>query len=305
MGFVCSAYPVCRIELKSNKNRHIPTLGSRVTSLVSVALVLFLLGIMAFLGFIGANLSNELRHNLGFIIRMEQGASESAINNVKEALTTSGAVSAMTYFSSDEIYAQEQALMGEDFSQLLDVNPYSAEFDVKVKTQFAVPDSIAILSASYEKMSEVEEVISESTIINGIDRTLRRAGIVTGILVLLLGIVAIALIRNAVYLSVYSRRFIIHTMKLVGATGSFIRRPFVRASVLNGLVAGIIATALVTGLIYYATSFDPIFAVVFNGTNVFITFILLIITGMLICGLTAAAATNKYLRSTYDEMFMK
>lgn len=276
-----------------------------MTSLVSVALVLFLLGIMAVLGLIGANLSNELRHNLGFIVRMEQGASESSISKVKESLTVNAAVGAMTYISAEDIFAQEQSLMGEDFSQLLDANPYSAEFDVKVKPQFAFPDSIAALTAIYESLPEVEEVISESTIIKGIDRTLRRVGLITAVLILLLGVVAVALIRNAVYLSVYSRRFIIHTMKLVGATGAFIRRPFVRASILNGLIAGIVATILVGGLLYYAESFDPIFSVVFTSVYICALALILIITGMLICGITAAAATNKFLRSTYDEMFLK
>lgn len=276
-----------------------------MTSLVSVSLVLFLLGIMGVIALIGGNLNNELRHNLGFIIRMEQGASANSNNIVKQALMASPAISLLSFVSAEDIYLQEQQLMGEDFAQLLDANPYSAEFDVKVHPAYAHPDSIENLCAAFSAYTEVEEVISESTIIEGIDRTLKRAGLFTALSAILLGIVAIALIRNAVFLSVYSRRFIIHTMKLVGATGSFIRKPFVKASVLNGILAGLIATLLIAALLYYATTLDSIFTTVFTAPNIVILGILLIIAGMLICGLTAVAATNKYLRSTYDEMFLK
>lgn len=276
-----------------------------MTSLVSVSLVLFLLGIMGVIALIGGNLNNELRHNLGFIIRMEQGASANSNNIVKQALMASPAISLLSFVSAEDIYLQEQQLMGEDFAQLLDANPYSAEFDVKVHPAYAHPDSIENLCAAFSAYPEVEEVISESTIIEGIDRTLKRAGLFTALSAILLGIVAIALIRNAVFLSVYSRRFIIHTMKLVGATGSFIRKPFVKASVLNGILAGLIATLLIAALLYYATKLDSIFTTVFTAPNIVILGILLIIAGMLICGLTAVAATNKYLRSTYDEMFLK
>ncbi len=276
-----------------------------MTSLVSVSLVLFLLGIMAVTVIIACNLNDQLRHNLGFIVRMQQGASEQSISTADQALKASKAVSTVTYVSADDIYAQEQTLMGEDFAQLLDANPYSAEFDVKVQPQYAFTDSIAALTAFFAGLPEVEEVISESTVIDGIDRTLKRFGLILAALIVLLGVVAVALIRNAVFLSIYSRRFIIYTMKLVGATGAFIRRPFVRASVVNGIFAGLIATALVAALLYYATELDAIFAVVFTPVNISLIGAALLICGMLICGLTALAATNKFLRSTYDEMFLK
>ena len=294
-----------RIELKTQKQKHIPTLGSRVTSLVSVSLVLFLLGIMALTGIIACNLNTELRHNLGFIVRMQQGASEQSIATAKQALMASKAVNLLTFVSADDIYAQEQSLMGEDFAQLLDANPYSAEFDVKVHPKYAFTDSIEKLSAFFATLPDVDEVISESTIIDGLDRTIKRFSIIISALIILLGIIAIALIRNAVFLTIYSRRFIIYTMKLVGASASFIRRPFIRAAIVNGILAAIIATALICAMLYYATSYDAIFTAIFTSANIAIVGGTLLVCGVLICGITAIAATNKYIYSSYDEMFLK
>lgn len=293
------------INLKAEKQKHIPTLGSRVTSLVSVSLVLFLLGIMAVTAIIASNLNNELRHNLGFIVRMQQGASEQSISTAKKALLASKAVKVLTFVSADEIYSREQALMGEDFAQLLDTNPYSAEFDVKVHTSYAYTDSIEKLSAHFADLPEVEEVISESTVIDGLDRTIKRFSLVLLGLILLLGIIAVALIRNAVFLSIYSRRFIIYTMKLVGATAAFIRRPFIKAALVNGIVSALIAMALICALLFYASSLDSLFDSVFTTANMVIVGCALLVCGALICGLTAVAATNKYIYSSYDEMFLK
>ena len=151
----------------------------------------------------------------------------------------------------------------------------------------------------------MDEVISESTIIDGLDRTIKRFSIIISALIILLGIIAIALIRNAVFLSIYSRRFIIYTMKLVGASASFIRRPFIRAAIVNGILAAIIATALICAMLYYATSYDTIFTAIFTSANIAIVGGTLLVCGVLICGITAIAATNKYIYSSYDEMFLK
>lgn len=151
----------------------------------------------------------------------------------------------------------------------------------------------------------MQEIITESTVIEGVDSALRRAGTVVLIVAGVLLIVSIALINNTVSLSVYGRRFVIHTMKLVGATGGFIRRPFVLAGAVNGLVAGLCASAVLVGARLYISGLDPTVDSSLNWGVMALLCGALILVGIAISAFTAMFATNRYLRASYDEMFLK
>ncbi len=221
--------------MADKRSRRISTFGSRITSLVSVALVLILLGLASLMGLAGKNLTDDVRRNLGFIVKMERDCPDAAINTVKQALLASPSVERLTFSSADDIMEQESQYLGEEIGALLDANPYSAEFDVKVRPAYATPDSIEAAVEFFSSMAGVDEIVTESAVIEGVDSTLRRLGAVLLIVAAILLAVSVALINNTISLSIYARRFVIHTMKLVGATGGFIRRPFLRAGALNGV----------------------------------------------------------------------
>lgn len=291
--------------MADSKFRRISTLGSRFTSLVSVALVLVLLGLAAMLAVAGANLTDSLRRNLGFVIKMERGCPESAINTVKQALLANKAIERISFESADQIMQHESEYLGEDLTALLDANPYAAEFDIKVRPRYSAPDSIAALSDFFGDLPSVDEIVTESAVIEGIDTTLRRSSLILLGLAGVLLAVSLTLINNAVSLSIYSRRFVIHTMKLVGATRSFIRRPFLRASTVNGIIAGGVASCLICALRFYAGSLDPAIDTALGWPQTATICIILVALGAAICLLTALFATNRYLRASYDEMFLK
>ncbi len=291
--------------MADKRSRRISTFGSRFTSVISVALVLLLLGVGAMAAIAGHSLAREVRRNIGFVIKMERPEAPETTADVKAALSHSPAVASFVYLSSEDIMAQESKFLGENFAEGLETNPYSAEFDVKLQQAYTVPDSVAMLAARFEAMPAVEEVLTESAVIEGIDSTLRRIGsVILGIAVLLM-VVSVALINNTVSLSIYSRRFLIHTMKLVGATRSFIRRPFIGAGALNGLFAAAIACAVVAGVRVYGATFDPAVAELLPWWVVAVLCVILVVLGVGMCALTAAIATNRYLKSGYDEMFLK
>lgn len=291
--------------MADKRSRRISTFGSRITSLVSVALVLVLLGVAALMGVVGKNLTDDVRRNLGFVIKMERDVPEASVNQLKQALLASDAVEVLTYNSADDILAQESEYLGEDVSSLLDANPYASEFDIKVRPAYASPDSIAALVDMYDSYQGVSEVVTESAVIEGVDSTLRRVGAILLAVAIVLLAVSIALINNTISLSIYARRFVIHTMKLVGATGGFIRRPFLLAGMVNGLFAGMAATLLLVGARFYISSLDPLLEAVLPWACVAVVCAALVVIGTLICVLTAAFATNRYIRSSYDEMFLK
>ena len=289
----------------NRKSRRISTLGSRLSSLASVALVLVLLGVAALCGVAGHNLNEEVRRNLGFTIKMERDCAPRDIDLLKKSLLESGAVDVLTFSSAEDILAEESEYLGEDISATIDENPYSAELDVRVRPAYSSPDSITALADRYANASGVEEIITESAVIEGVDSTLRRVGLILVTLATILLAVSVALIHNTISLSIYARRFVIHTMKLVGATASFIRRPFIRAATLGGCVSGVVAGGVLALLRAYGNSLDPLFGDALPWAVVITVGVLLVIVGGLICMLTAFVATNKYLRASYDQMFLE
>lgn len=283
----------------------ISTFGSQLTAIVSVTLVLLILGILAVIGIAGRSGADQLKRNLGFIVKVDRNAADTQINRLKQIFNTSPYVSSYIYSSSEEILEAESKYLGEDLASLLDVNPYGAEFDVKVSPQYASVDSIESLAVRLAEDESVDRVLTESSMIAAVNSTLGRASWLLLAVAVALLVISIVLINNTVHLSVYSRRFVIHTMKLVGATGGFIRRPFIRAGAINGLISAIIASLLLVAMLAYSANIDPLLASCFSVGLCVIVVAGMIIVGVLICTVASLFATNHYLKANYDEMFMK
>lgn len=291
--------------MSKRRSKRISTLGARLTSMVSVALVLVLLGLAAMIGLAGATIQDEVKRNIGFVAVMDKECTAEQLNAMKTCLLSQPAVKSFAFSSAEDILASESEYMGQDIAAIADGNPYSSEFDVKVRPAYASADSIASFAAFIADMPGVHEVNSESTVIEGIDTTVRRVTMVLSVMALVLLVVAVALIGNTVSLSVYGRRFIIHTMKLVGATPGFIRRPFVVAGLRDGFIAGLLASAVIVAFRYYAPRVDPIAHELVSWQLVAIVCAAMVLAGAIISSLTALVAANRYLRASYDEMFLK
>lgn len=286
-------------------SRRISTLGSRFTSMISVCLVLLLLGIGAMTGLIGNGIAGEVRRNVGFVVKLERECSENNIQVIASALESHPAVASAEFLSADSILAEERKYLGESLSADIDENPFFPEFNVSLEAGATAPDSVAAITAYFESLEGVGEIVSENAVIEGVDKALRRTGTFALIGAAALLMVAIALINNTVSLSIYSRRNTIHTMKLVGATRGFIRAPFVRSAALNGLAAGIIASVMLAFLRIYASTFDPIVSASLPWIEMAILFLALLAIGTALCALTAAFAINRHLNSSYEDLFLK
>lgn len=286
-------------------SRRISTLGSRFTSMISVCLVLLLLGIGAMAGLIGNGIAGEVRRNVGFVVKLERDCSDDNIRAIATALESHPAVASAEFLSADSILAEESKFLGESLSDDVDENPFFPEFNVNLEAGATAPDSVAAITAYFESIEGVGEIVSENAVIEGVDKALRRTGTFALIGAAALLMVAIALINNTVSLSIYSRRNTIHTMKLVGATRGFIRAPFVRSAALNGLVAGVIASTLLAFMRIYAATFDPIVDASLPWVEMAILFLGLLAIGTALCALTAAFAINRHLNSSYEDLFLK
>lgn len=291
--------------MNKGRSKRISTLGSRMTAIVSVGLVLVLVGLAAMCGFARRRLQDEVRRNIGFTVVMDKECAVEQTNTVKTALLSQRGVESFTYSPAEEILARESEYMAQDIAAIAGGNPYNSEFDVKVRPAYASADSVDALSAIFADIPGVHEVTGESTIIEGIDTMVSRSTAILSAAALILLAVAIALINNTVSLSVYGRRFIIHTMKLVGATPGFIRRPFITAGLRDGIIAGLAAAALIIGLRYYLISLDPAAEEFADLHATAIVCAGMVVAGAALTSLTALAAANRYLRASYDEMFLK
>ena len=209
------------------------------------------------------------------------------------------------YSSPDDILARWQKMVGEDedILRLANVNPFTAELEVIVNTEYASADSIGGLVAPLALMPQVGDVKIHSDLIDNVNATLRSVSLTLVAIAIALLVVSFVLIFNTVRLSVYSKRFIINTMQLVGATAGFIRRPFLSESVVNGAVAGVIASLIVTAMLYSCRTLDGTIASILDWGTAGLVMGGMVITGMLICLIAALFACNRYLSLSYDELY--
>lgn len=284
---------------------HIPLFSTRATATVSVALVLVILGIAALVGIATRSLSKTVRDNIGFVVIFCEEVTAEDIAQVTRKLEATGAVSSTEYSSPDEILARWQMMVGEeeDIMRLADVNPFTPELEVRVREAYASTDSIMMIAAPVMLMPQVYEVKVHNELIDNVNSTLRSVSLTLVAVAVALLIVSFVLIFNTVRLSVYSKRFLINTMQLVGATPGFVRRPFLMESLVNGAVAGVIASGIVAVMLAFGMRLDVSVASLLDWPQACAVMAAMVVTGMLICLIAAVFACNRYLSLSYDELY--
>ena len=225
---------------------------SYLTSIISNTLVLFLIGLVLLLLFNTKKLSDYVRENIGFSVMLNDNVREAEILKLQKNLDAKVFVKSTQYISKDKAAQDLQKDLGEDFVQFLGYNPLLPSIDLKLKADYTNPDSINLIEKELLKNSEIKEVFYQKSLLHLVHENVRKISlIILGFSVLLL-LIALVLINNTIRLSVYSKRFVINTMQLVGATDGFIRKPFLLKSMLNGIYAAFIAAILLILVVYYA-----------------------------------------------------
>lgn len=277
--------------------------GKHLTSTVSVGMVLLILGIVGCAAFAAGNITRHIRENLGFNMVMKMDADLTRINDMKKRLTASDFVASYDYMSPEEILEQENAYLGSDVEELLGTNPYQPEFNVKVKAQYASVDSLDKIIVPLRNIDSVEEITVHTEMVESVNSNIGTLSLVLIALAGALLVISFVLINNTVRLTIYSARFLLHTMQLVGATNAFIRRPIIIGNILNGILAAVVAILLLCLLRVYAVSIDPDLALALPWSDLIYVFLGVVAGGIIICGTASWIATNKYLRQSYDDMF--
>ena len=283
----------------------IPIFSTRATATLSVALVLVILGLAAMVGIVTGRVTESVKENMGFVVVLAEDVSASDIDAVTQRIKSYGGTRSVTYSSPEVILERWQKLVGEDedIMRLAGVNPFSPELEVHVDATHAHPDSIALMSAPLELLPQVNEVRVTADLIEKVSSTMDSITLTLLIVAVALLLVSFVLIFNTVRLTVYSRRFLIHTMQLVGATPAFVRRPFLTENMVNGFVAGIIASAALAAILYGACRVDAAIAEAVCIEDAVMVMLAMTITGIIICLAASWVACNRYLSLSYDQLF--
>ena len=289
-----------------NRPSHISTLASQTTSVVSIALVLLILGVMACVVVGARNATEAVRSSLTMTVNVRTGADDFDVKTLRAALAKAPYSAEAKYVSAAEVLAQESKYIGDSTLEILGENPYNAEIQVRLRPGYLSADSIAKITASLTKTyPAAESVVTQSDVADSVGRNMDTLAIVPAIVALALLLISFVLINNTISVAIYGRRFIIHTMKLVGARRGFIRRPFVRMGILAGLYGAAIADAALCGARAYLPYADTDVAAMLGWDDVALICTALAAIGMAVCGLAARWSANRYLNKNYDQLFKK
>lgn len=288
---------------KPNKKSRISFFHSDTTTVMSVALVLLLLGIVAFLGLAAKQVTSNLKENIGFDVVVKESATEAEINQLKQMWNNAAYMSSVKYVSREDALKEWERETGEDLMEVLGVNPLSAEFEVKVKADYANVDSLNKIEYQLKQVPGIESVQMHKDVVDTINNNIKNVALILIAVAVVLLIISVALINNTVRLTVYSRRFLIHTMKLVGAKPSFIRRPIVVSNAVNGIIASIIAMVILSGVLYYLIEFEAGWGSLISLVDVAVVYGMLLAVGAVICALAAMFAANRFIALDYDDLF--
>jgi cell division transport system permease protein len=277
--------------------------SSYISLVVSVSLVLFLLGILGLVLINAKELSDYFRESLSFSVMLDDAAKEADIRMLQKDLDAKSYVKSTTYVSKDDAASKMKTELGEDFISFLGDNPLPPSIDVYLTSKYTRPDSVAKIEKYILGYPFVKEVYYQESLLFLINENVKKISLFLLVISTFLFLIALTIINNTIRISIYSKRFIIRTMQLVGATRSFIRKPFILQSALFGFIAALIALTLLMGLLYLI---EKKFFLMFTFENTNLLLLLgaaVIMTGVLINIISTYFSVNRYLSISEDKLY--
>lgn len=285
---------------KKSRNRT----GLQVLTLcISTAMVLILLGMVVLTVFTGKNLSSYAKERLTVTMILAENMTEPEAQNLCEKVKKLPYIASINYISKEQALKEGTKELGADPSEFAGMNPFTASIELQLTPDYANNDSIAKISKQLQQYKKVSEIDYRQDLIDSVNNTLRKISFVLLFLAALLTIVSFSLINNTVRLSVYARRFSIHTMKLVGASWGFIREPFLKRAITQGFVSALIALVILGSGVYGLYQYEPEIQKFLSWEELAITAGTVLLFGVLITTLCAWGSVNKFLRMKAGDLY--
>ena len=274
-----------------------------ITSSISTTLVLLLLGLVVFFVLAAHNLSVYVKENISFSVLVSDDMKESDILKLQKRLDKEAFVKQTEYISKKQALREQTEAMGTDPQEFLGYNPFTASIEIKLHSDYANSDSIAKIEKLIKKNTNIQEVLYQKDLIDAVNDNIRNISLMLLGLAVILTFISFALINNTIRLAIYSKRFLIHTMKLAGASWVFIRRPFLRRNFWIGVLAAFIADSILWGAAYWLVSYEPEVVKVITPEVMVLVSGAVLVFGVLITWLCALLSINKYLRMKASTLY--
>jgi cell division transport system permease protein len=277
--------------------------SSYITTVISISLVLFMLGLIGMVVLHGQRLSVLIRENIGLSVIIKSNVQEKTIVELQKQLEKQSYVKSTEYIPREQAAEDLKEALGEDFIAFIGYNPLLPSIEVKLNAPWANIDSMMRIERSLLSNASVEEVLYQKSLVHLVNENIQRISLVLLAFSFLLLLIAIALINNTIRLSVYSKRFLIRSMQLVGANQGFIRKPFIIQGVIHGIYSAVIALILLGGVLYFSRQEMPELAALQDIGMMLILSGAVFVLGILISLISTYFAVGKYLHSSLDELY--
>ena len=278
-------------------------MNAYLSSVISISLVLLLVGVASMLLVNAKSVSDYFKENMQVSVLMKQNVSDEKALEFKERLEREKKKKSTTFISKEQGQRELAAQLGEDFLDVFETSPIPVSIDVTLTADYVSADSLEMVRAEISESNIVDEVVYQRSLVDALNANLSRISFILGIFIALLLFISFVLINNTVRLNVFARRFTIHTMKLVGATRSFIRAPFLVQSAFQGLFASFIAIIILVGLMFLMRSeFAQLFEI-FRMDLLLIVIGIVIVSGLVICLVSTYFVVNKLISLRKDELY--
>ena len=278
-------------------------MNSWMTSLVSITLVLVLMGLLSLILLNTRQLSEYVREQIGFTLVLKDNLRETEVLRLQKILNASEYVKSTRFINKEEAAKELTEQLGEDFSGFLGYNPLFASLDVKLYAPYTKNDSLVMLEQKFLDYPQVTEVYYQKNLVTLINDNVRKISLIILIVSALLTFIFFGLINNTIRLLIYSQRFIINTMQMVGASRNYIRKPFLKRSIILGAVGALFANIVLLAGIY--TYKKELYGLILESDIKVVLYVVVIVfaLGFIISLLSTWLALNKFLRLKFDELF--
>jgi len=287
---------------KRNKARN--RIGMQVITLcISTTLVLLLLGLVVLSVLTANNLSSYVKENLTVTLMLGEDVSPNDANILCHTLSHRRYIKNLNFISKEQALKEQTAAMGSDPSDFLGANPFVASVELQLKSDYANSDSLKWIKTELKKTPKVTDVTYQADLMDSVNSNIKKVSIVLLILAVLLTFVSFSLINNTVRIGVYSRRFMIHTMKLVGASWNFIRKPFLCSAVWTGIIAAVLADGILAAGAFFLYNYESDVMTVITWDVLVITGSLVFVFGIVITLFCSYLSVNKFLRMKAGDLY--
>lgn len=274
-----------------------------LSSVISISLVLLLVGVASMLLVNAKSVSDYFKENMQISVLMKQNVSDEDALEYRELLDGERYIKSTTFVSKEQGRKELAEQLGEDFLDVFETSPIPVSIDVTLEAAYVSSDSLEVVRAEIAESELVEEVVYQRSLVDSLNANLSRISMVLGVFIALLLFISFVLINNTVRLSVFARRFTIHTMKLVGATRSFIRAPFLLQSAFQGVFAAFLAIIVLLGLMFLMrSSFAQLFEI-FRMELLLLVMGIVLVSGLAICLISTYFVVNKLISLHKDELY--